>query len=150
MKTEIQKSGRSTARTGRTAPNHQQKTEIYMASNAHSNCAHALPRAERIAGLNDQLRVRGLGGRIVMTRGVHALTGADVSDLLKALATFQDFDSDSDPHGERDFGLVDYAGHEILWRIEYFADAELRFGSNDPADPFVTERVLTIMLAEEY
>ncbi len=121
-----------------------------MTSIAQTNCDAELPRAERIARLNDQLRTRGVGGRFVMTRGVHALTGADVSGLLEALAAFKDFDADSDPHGERDFGLIDYAGAELLWKIDYYSDAELRFGSDDPADPFVTERVLTVMLAEEY
>jgi hypothetical protein len=124
--------------------------ENSMTSIAQSNCVHELPRAERIAQLNDELRIRGRGGRIVMTRGVHALTGADVAELLRVLAAFDDFDADSDPHGERDFGLIDFAGSELLWKIDYYSDAELRFGSNDPADPFVTERVLTIMLAEEY
>lgn len=121
-----------------------------MTSIAQSNCVEELPRAERIARLNDQLRTRSIGGRMVMTRGVHALTGADVSELLNALASFSDFDADSDPHGERDFGLFDFAGAELLWKIDYYSDGELRFGSDDPADPFVTQRVLTIMLAEEY
>lgn len=37
----------------------------------------------------------------------------------------------------------------VFWTIDAH-DRELRFGSDDPADPAVTRRVLTIMLAGEY
>jgi len=37
----------------------------------------------------------------------------------------------------------------VFWKIDAY-DSELRFGSDDPADPAVTRRVLTIMLASEY
>ena len=40
-------------------------------------------------------------------------------------------------------------GHEILFKIDYYAH-DLLFGSDDPADPSVTQRVLTVLLAEEY
>lgn len=121
-----------------------------MATTAQAKHADGLPRAERIAQLNDELRTRGAGGQVMITRGVHALTGADVSGLLKALAAFDEFDADSDPHGERDFGVFDFAGSELMWKIDYYSDADLRFGSNDPSNPDVTQRVLTILLAEEY
>ena len=121
-----------------------------MASTIESSCAHEVPRAERIARLNDELRTQGTGGQIVITRGVHDLTGADVSELLLALAGFSDFDADSDHHGERDFGLFDFRGRELMWKVDYYGDAEFRFGSNDPANPDVTHRVLTVLLAEEY
>ena len=121
-----------------------------MATTAQPNCVHQLPRAERIARLNDELRTKGIGGQILITRGVHALTGADVSELLKAIAGFSDFDADSDPHGERDFGMFDFRGAELMWKIDYYSDADLRFGSDDPANPDATQRVLTILLAEEY
>jgi hypothetical protein len=37
----------------------------------------------------------------------------------------------------------------VFWKIDAY-DRELRFGSEGPADPAVTRRVLTIMLASEY
>jgi hypothetical protein len=37
----------------------------------------------------------------------------------------------------------------IFFKIDYF-DPTLTYHSEDPADPGVAERVITIMLAEEY
>jgi hypothetical protein len=108
-----------------------------------------VPRAEQIARLNDGLRRTGQGGRIVITRGVQQLPDLGLKELLASLASYGEFDADNDPHGERDFGLIDHAGRELLWKIDYY-DETLTWGSNDPADPAITTRVLTILLAEEY
>jgi Protein of unknown function (DUF3768) len=37
----------------------------------------------------------------------------------------------------------------IMFKVDYF-DRESSMHSPDPADPAVTQRVITIMLAEEY
>jgi hypothetical protein len=39
-------------------------------------------------------------------------------------------------------------GHAIVWVIDYF-ERSYRIASPDPADPTVTARVLTVMLADE-
>ncbi len=119
-----------------------------IVSEMHS-FANSTPRAERIAQLNDRLRKTGRGGQIVMTSGVQALIEENAGPLLEALGDYDSFDEDNDPHGERDFGDLDYAGAELLWKIDYY-DTQLKFGSEDPAITDVTVRVLTIMLAEEY
>lgn len=126
------------------------ETEIEMATHTQAKCEHEIPRAERIARLNDRLRKTGVYGKILLTGGARALTGDDVSELLKVIAAYSDFDADNDPHGERDFGAFDFRGAELMWKIDYYSDAEFRFGSDDPANPDVTQRVLTVLLAEEY
>lgn len=114
-----------------------------------SNLHDRVPRAERIARLNDQLRKTAIGGAIVVTRGVRNLSDYSTQALFEALRTYDGFDEDNDPHGERDFGDIDLWDAELLWKIDYLSP-DMQFGSNDPADPYVTQRVLTVLLAEEY
>lgn len=108
-----------------------------------------VPRAEQIARLNDQLRKTGTGGTIMITQGVQRITGFDAEVLAAELANYGDFSHENDPHGERDLGLFSYKGWDIIWKIDYF-DKELIYGSEDPANPEVTHRVLTVMLASEW
>ncbi len=107
------------------------------------------PRTITIATLNDKLRQHGVGGRIMLTGGVRALGDVALARAMAAVRSFAAFTSDNDPHGEHDFGVVEQDGSRILWKIDYY-DGALEYGSPDPADPAVTTRVLTIMLAEEY
>src|SRR3954470_15278084 len=103
----------------------------------------------RIKELNDQLRISHTGGALVTTSGVLALGIYLNQAILIAIAAYNDFDEDNDPFGEHDFGLVEVAGQEILFKIDYY-DSDLRFHSPDPADPGVTRRILTIFLPEEF
>ena len=68
---------------------------------------------------------------------------------MAAVAAFDSFDADNDPHGEHDFGAVEVAGLQVFWKVSYY-DASLTAHAEDPADPDTCERVLTVMLAEEY
>jgi hypothetical protein len=104
---------------------------------------------DRIRTLNDQLRRNLLGGKAVMTPGVAALGSEAVQRLVQTIAVFDDFCTANDPHGEHDFGAFDFDGVEIFFKIDYF-DKDFQFHSPDPTDPAVTERVITLMLAEEY
>jgi hypothetical protein len=107
------------------------------------------PRSSVIAQLNDQLRCHARGGQVAITSGVIDLGQGVVPLVLEALRNFDQFSPDNDPYGERDFGALTVLGHHIFWKIDYY-DRNLQFGSPDPADPAVTTRVLTIMLAGEY
>ena len=108
-------------------------------------------RRVRIRELNDTFRktLDPTLGRVMLTAGVNALP-SDVSAMaIRKVATFDAFDADNDPHGEHDFGSFDLAGDKFFWKIDYY-DRNLEFGSDDPADPAKTTRVLTLMLAAEY
>lgn len=119
-----------------------------MTTNAPS-IPPARTRAEAIARLNDELRKTGTGGTIVITQTVRRITGFDPGSLAEALANYDGFDADNDPHGERDFGDLTLWGHDLLFKIDYY-DPDLTFGSDDPADPERTRRVLTVMCAADW
>lgn len=120
-----------------------------MFDSEKTTIAQRTPRAEAIAQLNDKLRKTLRGGHFMVTRGVRSLPGFAASDLIRAVATYDSFDADNDPHGERDFGDVTLCGETLLWKIDYY-DEHLQFASLDPADTSVTARVLTVMLESEY
>jgi hypothetical protein len=104
---------------------------------------------ERVQTLNDAFRTTMTGGRVMLTDGVDALPSDVKAMVIRKVATFTEFTTDNDPHGEHDFGSLELAGRKFFWKIDYF-DVAMEFGSEDPADPSKTTRVLTIMLASEY
>jgi hypothetical protein len=106
-------------------------------------------KTARIRALNDELRQNFAQGLAVMTPGIAALGGEAVARIVKTIAVFDDFCHANDPHQEHDFGAFDADGHRVLFKIDYY-DESLTYHSPDPADPSVTKRVITIMLAEEY
>ena len=101
-----------------------------------------------IAALNDACRAEP-GAGWMLTSGVAALSEANLARAVAAVAAFSDFSEDNDPHAERDFGAFEVDGQRLMWKIDYY-DLDLCTASPDPADPAVTKRVLTLMLAGEY
>lgn len=127
-------------------------------------------KTERIAALNDQARKEmGVASIVLMTPGVNALSDHDKNIVREIVQSYATFDEDNDPHGERDFGSIcqlsngewtsesqpygkdggDNMSHRLFWKIDYY-DLSMVGLSNDPSNPEITQRVLTIMLAQEY
>ena len=103
----------------------------------------------RIRELNDLLRRTFAGGKVVMTDGVAALPERELAQLLARVRSFDAFTNDNDPYGEHDFGSFELAGQTYFFKVDYYA-LDMDGGSEDPADPAKTTRVLTIMRADEY
>ena len=97
---------------------------------------------DRIRELNDAFRKgeRPDLGRVVITPGVRGLVAAWPLGELGVYEAVQRFD---------DFGAFEHVGNRYFWKLDYY-DRALESGSEDPSDPSLTTRVLTIMLAEEY
>ena len=114
--------------------------------------------ATKIAEQNDRFR-RTWGadftvpGQIVLTRGVADLSPAAKAIIMQRVQGFDVFTEDNDPYGDHTFGAFEFevAGNDyrIFWKIDLY-DTEYSMGSDDPANPSVTRRVLTIMHASEY
>jgi hypothetical protein len=115
----------------------------------------------RIRELNDAFRAKGplwasaLGlarpdqDGWYITDGVNGFGPLFALEAVGAVQRFASFDADNDPHGEHDFGAFELAGQRLFFKIDYY-DLELRYGSDDPANPDITRRVITIMLASEH
>ena len=90
-----------------------------------------------------------LPGTVVMTSGVSERGRDFQTNAILAAAFDTAFTEDNDPWGTRDFGTVTVQGERLYWKIDYF-DAAREYGSDDPADPSRTHRVLTILFPSEY
>ncbi len=85
----------------------------------------------------------------MLTSGIDDRGPSFVSAALAAVRTFTAFDRDNDPHHEHDFGALTLEGQRLFFKIDYY-NLTLDGHSPDAADPAVTHRVLTVMLASEY
>jgi len=116
-------------------------------------------RTDRIRRLNDEMRAAVLSGNVepygtmVVTIGIQSLLrdGGEPAfqQLRTAIAEFDAFDEDNDPHLEHDFGALTFLGKKIFFKLDYYAP-DMMHRSEDPSNREKTVRVLTIMLAEEY
>jgi Protein of unknown function (DUF3768) len=102
--------------------------------------------ATKIAELNDHLRRTFTGGRVLMTAAVAALDPSAQIELLERVRSFVDFSADNDPHREHDFGVVTVEGERYFWKIDLYEEPEVKDSNGER----VVNRVVTIMLAEEY
>ena len=102
-----------------------------------------------IKTLNDNFRKTFIGGRVILTSGIRAKTQDEIAEILEKVRSFDNFTTANDPYGEHDFGSFDYKGQKIFFKIDYY-DLNYEYMSENPADSTITNRVLTIMLADEY
>lgn len=102
-----------------------------------------------IATLNDNFRKSFIGGQVLLTAGIAAMSSEDKANIISMVQNFNDFTPSNDPYGEHDFLSIDYKGNKIFAKIDYY-DLNYEFMSKNPANPDITNRVLSIMLAEEY
>lgn len=85
---------------------------------------------------------------ILVTSGISAMGEAFTAEALGSVARFDAFDADNDLYGEHDFGAITIQGEKVFWKVDAY-DLAMEAHSPEPADPAVTKRVLTIMLAHE-
>jgi hypothetical protein len=105
-------------------------------------------KVEQIRTLNDRLRQNlGTGVEtVVITIGVAALGDEVVAGIVKTIAVYDDFCHENDPYEEHDFGAFDADGHTIFFKIDLYEEPDVKDSNGEP----VVNRVLTIMLADEY
>ena len=118
-----------------------------------------LPKIEKIALLNDELRKKLITGELfkadskdkaIITRGASVFAnGMNRMQFLNNVALYRNFTEDNNPYGERDFGNFMYQKEKIFWKIDY-KDNSMMYHSPDASDPSQTIRVLTIMKASEW
>lgn len=85
----------------------------------------------------------------MVTAGVNRLSVADQSEIMNKVRLYDEFNAANDPYAEHDFGSIEHNGHRICFKMDYY-DPNLEYGSEDPADPEQTVRVMTVMFAHEY
>ena len=106
-------------------------------------------RTAIIRRLNDQFRKTFTGGAVVITAGIAALDETTRQRIFAVVQQFDAFDEGNDPWHEHDFGAFDVDGERVFFKLAYY-DLTRAMHSEDAADPTKTERVMTIMLADEY
>ena len=122
-------------------------------------------RTAEIAALNDAARTGALAtSKTVFTRALADILAGEDPDpgtrqlnlmmgqrSLRQLINETPIDPGNDPHGERDFGVVEFEGHKIFWKVDVYAnDGTLSWGSETPWDAQLSFRIVTIMLASDW
>ena len=98
---------------------------------------------ERAAALNDEFRKQN-PMTYTVTPGI--LDNLDLREVITRVREYDDFNKDNDPYGEHDFGSFELHGQKIFWKLSCYGDRKQGIDQLDPR----CERVLTVMLAEEW
>ena len=102
-----------------------------------------------IAILNDKFRKSFIGGEVLLSAGITAMSSEDKANIISMVQNFNDFNDNNNPYAENDFGSFDYKDEKILWKIDYY-DLNNQYHSENPANPDITNRILTIMKVFEW
>lgn len=108
-----------------------------------------MPNTTEIALQNDNFRKHLSQGTLVLTQGIRSNTKEDLEAIITKVRTFDNFDENNDPYNEHDFEAFDYKGKRIFWKIDNY-DREFLYLSPDVSNPRLTNKVMTVMYAEEY
>ena len=106
-------------------------------------------KTEMIRKLNDAFRTSFVGGKVMLTLGIRAKSDIEQTEILERVVNFNDFNKNNDVYAEHDYLSFDYKGEKIIAKIDYY-DQNYRYMSENPADPTITNRVLTIMTGSEW
>jgi hypothetical protein len=107
-------------------------------------------KVARIKELNDAFRTTFAGGVVVITQSIEGLCPEVKAEVLSRVRSFSRFNEENDPAGEHDFGSFQIGNGTFNWKIDYYdRESDFEYGSEDPADPAKTTRVLTVMFAGE-
>lgn len=94
-----------------------------------------------------------IGGKIVFTQSIAALSVAWTTAITAAVQRFSDFNEDNDPYGDHTFASVTVTvggvAKDVFFKIDLY-DTNYEYGSENPADLKKTRRVLTVMLPSDY
>ena len=106
----------------------------------------------KIAELNDKLRQNLFNpgkDKVILTQGVSNLPFDEQLRILLKVKLFNNFNEGNDPYQEHDFGMIEHSDLKYFFKLDYY-DTSMEYASDDPSNPYITTRVLTIMHADEY
>lgn len=124
-----------------------------------------IDHTSEIAALNDAARAGSLTtSKTVFTRALADILAGEDPDsgtrqinlmmgqrALRRLINETPIAPGNDPHEERDFGVVEYQGHKIFWKVDVYAnDGTFTWGSETPWDALQSFRIVTVMLASDW
>ncbi len=105
-----------------------------------------------LAQQNDAFRAAGPAynnaGRWLHTQSVAAMGPTFVMKAYDAIGSYDDFNTDIDPSGDRAMGKFNIDGQTVWFKIDCY-DVDYNYGSDQPDNPEVTRRVHTIMLIRD-
>lgn len=107
---------------------------------------------KKIAELNDKLRQNLFNpgkDKVILTQGVSNLPFDEQLRILIKVKLFNNFNAGNDPYSQHDFGMIEHSELKYFFKIDYY-DTSMEYASDDPSNPDITTRFLTIMRADEY